>query len=113
MTRYTILKGIKNKQERDAEDIQRIVAQLEKHGRAITTNGPVSRILSFRMKNAKRKGYIIFSWSKPSPHDERKEPVSVITLKPGWTLKRNTYRSVIIAPDESFKKRKHRKSKGK
>jgi len=112
MTRYTILKGIKNQQKRDEESIDAIIAQLEKNGRAITTNGQASRTLSYRLKNAKKKGQVYFSWSKPSPTDIRDEPVSVIALHPEYEIVRTSHFSVDIRPKCRPGKKKRRNNKG-
>ena len=112
MTRYTILKGIKNQQERDAEAIESIIAQLESHGRAFTFNGQASRTLSYRLRKAKEKGQIYFSWSKPGPHDYRKQPMSIITISPEFKLKRTSHFSVDLSPKPIPGRKKRRRNKG-
>lgn len=67
-----------------------MIEDLSKHGRSIT-NGPTARALSHRMRDARQKGIIYFSWDKYL----RK---SIVTLKPGYKIKRTSPKKIQLIP---------------
>jgi len=61
--------------------LDQILFELEKYGRAHTTNGTASRFLAHRMKTPKNQEKVYFSWNKQ--HQK-----SIITLAADTSLER-------------------------
>lgn len=74
------------------DNIRMVMHQLEKYGRAETSNPRISKVLAWRFKPLRKEGDIRFIWD---PRDKK----SVIILKPGAKLipttpKRKRYKMV-------------------
>jgi len=65
------------------DEIDKIMHQLEKHGRAITNNKRVLKVLAWKFKPLKMNGDLRFVWDK---HDN----TSILVLKPGARLEPTT-----------------------
>ena len=61
------------------KSLDQILHNLERHGRAVTTNGSAARVLSQRFKIPKNREDIYFAWNKQ--HQK-----SIITLSTGIKL---------------------------
>jgi len=62
-----------------SDEIERIMHQLEKHGRAVTGNKRVMKVLAWKFKPLKMNGDLRFVWDR---HDN----MSILVLKPGAKL---------------------------
>ena len=76
--------------------LDQILYELERYGRAITTNGSASRFLAYRCKRPKDKEHIYFGWNKQNQK-------SMIVLAKNVKLERINDNKVKILYTPEFK----------
>jgi len=93
---YYLFKGIGkySKDDKFVTKINTAIDELSQHGRTMP-DGKVSRAIAMRMRKAHSNGHIYFGW-------DRKISQSVVSLKPGYKIKRTSNRKIKLIPPEKL-----------
>jgi len=78
------------------KSLDSILHQLERYGRAFSTNGYAVRYLSYRFRKPRDDGLVYFSWNK-------RWRKSIIVLSPSISLVRISENKVKLVPTEKVK----------